>query len=111
HERKASNARIPEAIHRARVDANLVGQPLRVQAPALDEGGGPAEPPERGQVAELLGDRQLEVMARHPLVKGERLRRVAWPRPRKGGVDVVAPRAAAVRGGLTVVGDRRMGRL
>ena len=70
----------PEAIHVAGVEAHLVREALRVQAPALGEGGGAEGPLERGQARQLLGDRDLEVVARHRLVEGQRLGLVAGPR-------------------------------
>ena len=64
-----------------------------------------------GQPGQLLGDRDLEVMARHRLVERERLGLVAGARLRRARVEVVAARPAAVLGRLEVVGDRRVGRL
>ncbi len=68
-----------DAVEVAGVEAHLVRQALRVQAPALEERGRPEVPPELGQVRELLADRDLEVVPGDRLVVGERLGLVARP--------------------------------
>jgi hypothetical protein len=65
----------PKPFVVVRVQAHLVGQPLAVQAPSLDERGAHGDPPEaseRRAPRELLLDRHLEVMARVRLVVGDR---------------------------------------
>ena len=69
-----------EPVDLAGQQAHLGRQALGVQAPALDEGGRAVEAAEVRQLVELLGDRELEVMAGHGLVEGERLGLVARPR-------------------------------
>ena len=66
----------PEPVHVAGQEAHLGRQPLAVEAPALDVGGRAGQAPERRQAVELLGDRDLEMVAGNRLVEGER------PRPR-----------------------------
>ena len=64
-----------EALRLVPVQAHLVGEPLGVQAPALDVGaaGVPrGEAPERVQRRVLALERDLEVVARDGLVVGRR---------------------------------------
>src|SRR5690606_38855252 len=86
-----------EAVEVGLVQAHLVGQPLGVERPALDEGGvAPRQPPEGGQVGALGGDGELQVVPGDRLVEGDRRR--LGPPPGRGvvEVDVVLAGAAAV---------------
>ena len=93
-------------VERARVEAHLVGQPLRVETPALAIGGDEGAPAELRDRFELAGDRQLEMMARNALVVGGRFDVVAAPTGRIGRVHEEDPAAAAVLGRRKVEGDR-----
>ena len=65
----------PEPLGLVAEEAHLVGQPLAVQAPALDVGAADAaraEPPERDEVRVLHLERDLEVVPGHGLVIGRR---------------------------------------
>src|SRR4029077_6816683 len=73
-------AELAEAIEIARVQAHLVGKALGVQRPTFDERGRALELAKRWQRAELLRDRDLQVMARDRLVPGQRLELEARPR-------------------------------
>ena len=55
------------------VEADLLAEPLGVERPALDEGGVAALLAERRQRRQLLGDRELHVMAGDALVVRGRL--------------------------------------
>ena len=94
----------PEPVEVAGVEAHLVGQPLGVQAPALEVGRRPEVAAEVRQPAELLAERDLEVVAGHRLVVRERLGLVARPVLRVGRVDDVLAGPRAVLGGRAVVG-------
>ena len=75
----------PEALGFVAVEAHLVGEPLRVEAPALDVGGADhpaAEPAEDRQVRMLHLQGDLEVVARDCLVVGRRGQR--WRVRREG---------------------------
>src|SRR3990172_4366268 len=87
-----------DAVKIARVKAHLVGQPFRVEAPPLEEGGRPEMTPERRQPGKFLADRDLEMMTRDRFVIGEGLRLVAWPRLGCRCVDVVLTRPRPVLG-------------
>src|SRR4029079_172140 len=96
----------------ARVEAHLVGEPLRVQAPALAVSGDERPLPELRNGFELGRDRELQVMAGDSLVERGRLDVVATPAGRIGRVHEEDAAAAAVLGWREVVGDRAVrGRL
>src|SRR5919106_5057095 len=94
-----------EAFQVARVEAELVGQPLGVQGPALAEGGDVAEAPEPGQLLQLLGQGELEVVAGDALVEGQGLVLVAGAGLGGRGVEPVDPGGAAVGGRRLVVAE------
>ena len=106
--RQASKREHADPVEVAGVEAHLVAEALRVQAPALEERGRAEVAPERRQVCELLGDGDLEVVPGDRLVVGEHLRLVARPGLRVRGIEVVLPGPGAVVGRLAVVGDGRV---
>ena len=101
----------PETVDVARVETHLVGEMLGVERPALDVGGHSLVLPELGNAGQLLGDRDLEMMAGNRFVKRQRLGLVARPRLGHVGIDHVGARPLPVRRGSPVVGDGRIGRL
>ena len=101
----------PEALRLVAVQAHLVGEPLRVQAPALDIGAARVargEAPEHVELGVLALERDLEVVARDGLVirRGREARVDA--RRQIEGVDVVRARPGRVRRGREVVRERRV---
>ena len=97
-----------DPVEVAAVETHLVGEPLGIETPALNVGSHLGVSQERRQLVQLLADRYLQVMPRHRLVVGERLRLVARPRLGSVRVHVIAPRPGAVLGRLAVVGDGRV---
>src|SRR6266508_5150005 len=95
-----------EARPRIGIEAQLVGESLGIQRPAFDEG--VAQPPsavapKRGDILRFLGERDLQVVARDALVKGQCRQRVAWARAGFERVDVERARARAVGRRLKVI--------
>ena len=101
----------PEPLALVPVEAHLVGQPLAVQAPALDVGPADdagAEPSERVEVRVLGLERDLEVVAGRRLVVGRRGELRVLAAREVVAVGVVDAVARAVRLGRVVVGERRV---
>ena len=86
-----------EALIGIGLHAELVPQGLGVERPALDEGGVAAEAHEGGQVGILVGEADLEMMARRALVEIERLHAVGPPRRQVVGIVIEDAGPRAVR--------------
>ena len=99
----------PEPLGLAAVQPHLVGQPLRVEAPALDVGAADHPRPEPAEDVEVLVlhlERDLEVMPGDGLVIGRRGELGVRPRGQVVRVGVVDPGARAVGRRRDVVGER-----
>ena len=86
-----------EALIGVGLHAELVPERLGIERPALDEGGVAAEAHEIGQRGILVGEADLEVMARRAFVEIERLHAVGPPRGQVIGVVIEDAGARAVR--------------
>ena len=109
--RNACASSMPEPLPVVQVEAHLVGEPLAVEAPALDVGhaGHPARPAcGRRQPGQLHLDGELEVVARRRLVEGDGRDLVQRPLLRLVGVDVVLALRASRRSRLHVERRRRL---
>ena len=89
-----------------RVQAHLVGQPFRVQAPALGVGVEEGQAADGREVGKLERQGELEVMARNGLVEGNRLEVERGALRRLVDVRVVGARAGTVQGRRHVVRGR-----
>src|SRR5438093_6160594 len=98
----------PDPVEVRGIQAHLVRQALRVEAPSLRDRRHPAVLSERWEALGLLRDGDLQMMSGDRLVVREDLCLVPRPRLRRMRVDVVPPRPRAVRGGRPVIGDRRV---
>src|SRR5690606_33219031 len=90
------------AVFRIRIlvgAGHFLGQPLRVQAPALGVGGGELLGAEGGDVLQLLGDGDLHVVAGQALVVGDDLQLGLGHGVHVREVGVVDAGARAVGGG------------
>ena len=98
-------------IEVALVEPHLLAEVLGVERPALDEGVLLGVLAEGGDLQQLLGDRQLEMMAGDRLVDRQDPRLEARPGLRAVGVDEVLAGLGSVGDGVPVVGDVGVGRL
>ena len=102
----------PKSLGRVEIEAHLIGQPLRVQTPALHVSHprhARAHAPE-GVEARMFGlEGDLEMMARHGFVEARVGKADVASTRQVVGVDVVDARAAAVDRRRVVVGRRRVG--
>src|SRR6185369_9571561 len=85
------------------IDAELVGELLRIEGPALGISREEAELAQRRNVLRLLGDADLQVMARNALVVAERRQRVFRPVADILEVDEVDRRARAIEGRAAII--------
>lgn len=98
----------PEVVVGILEEAHLDPEPLGVERPPFDERGGASFAPEERLLAELLRERDLQVMAGNGLVQGERDHFVDRPRLERVGVrKEESRRPTRERAGLVVGGRLR----